>query len=341
MLENLFGADMPLAVRFFLAFVVVLGALGLFAWAVRRFGAGRLGGAGTRGRQPRLAVIEYATVDNRRRLILVRRDNVEHLLMIGGPTDVVVEPNIVRAVAATAARPTAGIEALPRAAPLPDNGSNGTWPLQPEQPTALRPAQPATEPPPRPQRDTLAALADELSSRPAPAPAPAPRKMPLVPRPAPAEPRAEAKPEPRIDVNPEPRVEMKPEPRAATPEPPAPAAPVAAAAPIVPPAPPKAAAAAEPPQSADQSLADMAQRLEAALRKPGAGPEGRPQRPMPSPASDQGQPTEAAPTTPRPPRVTEPKPARPEAAKPNQSKTTLYDSLEQEMASLLGRQTKT
>ena len=75
MLEALFGADMPLAVRFLLAFLIVLGLIGATAWAVRRFGAGRLGGAGTRGRQPRLAVVDYASVDSRRRLILVRRDN--------------------------------------------------------------------------------------------------------------------------------------------------------------------------------------------------------------------------------------------------------------------------
>ncbi len=99
MLDTLFGAEMPLAVRFFLAFLIVLGLIGVTAWAVRRFGAGRLG-ANARGRQPRLAVIDYASVDGRRRLILVRRDNVEHLLMIGGPTNVVVEPNIVRATAA-------------------------------------------------------------------------------------------------------------------------------------------------------------------------------------------------------------------------------------------------
>src|SRR5271155_1075061 len=139
MFDTLFGAEMPLAVRFFLAFLIVLGLIGATAWAVRRFGAGRLG-AGTRGRQPRLAVIDYASVDGRRRLILVRRDNVEHLLMIGGPTDVVVEPNIVRAVAAprdtAAGRPTAGLDTLPRAIPLPDSGSNGNGvgssPLQPE-----------------------------------------------------------------------------------------------------------------------------------------------------------------------------------------------------------------
>src|SRR5579883_2613434 len=118
-----FFGGMPFPVQFFLAFVIVLALIGVTAWAVRRFGSGRLGGVGLRGRQPRLAVIDYASVDGRRRLILIRRDNVEHLLMIGGPTDVVVEPNIVRAVAAPrdvpGARPPAGIEALPRAIPLP------------------------------------------------------------------------------------------------------------------------------------------------------------------------------------------------------------------------------
>src|SRR5580692_682226 len=141
MFDTLFGAEMPLAVKFFLAFLVVLGLILGFAWAVRRFGTGRLGGASARGRQPRLAVIDYASVDGRRRLILVRRDNVEHLLMIGGPTDVVVEPNIVRAVGAPrdvpAGRPATGLETLSRALPLPENG--GAWPLQPEPASSPRP----------------------------------------------------------------------------------------------------------------------------------------------------------------------------------------------------------
>ena len=99
MFESLFGSEMPLAARFFIAFLIVLALIGLTAWLVRRFGSSRLGTA-TRGRQPRLAVIDAATVDGRRRLVLIRRDNIEHLLMIGGPTDLVVEPNIVRAVSA-------------------------------------------------------------------------------------------------------------------------------------------------------------------------------------------------------------------------------------------------
>jgi flagellar protein FliO/FliZ len=351
MFDTLFGAEMPLAVKFFLAFLVVLGLILGLAWAVRRFGTGRLGGGGARGRQPRLAVIDYASVDGRRRLILVRRDNVEHLLMIGGPTDVVVEPNIVRAVATPrdlATRPAAGIEALPRAIPLPENG-NGSWPLQPEPaggarssprleplPDELpRPFQAVAEPPARPQRDTLAALADELTARPATPARNRPAGARPLPDEPPAEPKSESRPEPRQEARQEPRIESRPEPRVEPPRKPvAPSAPpiAAAAPPALPHAPAPAAEAASTP---DQSLADMAQRLEAALRKPVT--EGRPHaataRPAPAAEPTQGEPT------PRMPRPAEGKTARAEA-KPNQGKTTLYDSLEQEMASLLGRPTK-
>ncbi len=115
------------AVTFFLAFVAVLALIGVSAWLVRRFAGNRLGANTNRGRMPRLAVIDAAAVDGRRRLVLVRRDNIEHLLMIGGPTDIVVEPNIVRAMPARdqmAPRATVGgAEPPPRIAPLPDAGS--------------------------------------------------------------------------------------------------------------------------------------------------------------------------------------------------------------------------
>jgi hypothetical protein len=346
--DSLFGIPMPTAVKFLLIFGFVLSLLFAFLWALRRFGTGQLGGASTRGRQHRLSVLEWAKVDNRRFLCLVRRDNVEHLLIIGGPTDVVVEANIVRAVAASRdvalARPAA-VEPLPRAIPLPDNG-NGSWPLQPEAitPPPARPApkiepatddapawpplQPQADTPPaapaRPQRDTLAALADELSARPAPTPPPS-----RVRTPAPARAPLEARAEPRV-------VEPRPEPRA----------PAVQAAPT--PTPADTAAA-------DQSLAEMAHRLEAALRKPNAPAETRASAPQPRqeprqesrPEPRQAQPAEQAaasepppaPPQPRAARPAEPKPARSAPpAKPPQS-TTLYDNLEQEMASLLGRPT--
>lgn len=43
---------------------------------------------------PRLAVVDHANVDGRRRLVLIRRDDTEHLIMTGGPVDVVIETNI-------------------------------------------------------------------------------------------------------------------------------------------------------------------------------------------------------------------------------------------------------
>lgn len=322
MVESLFGAEMPLAVRFFVAFLIVLGLIGAIAWAVRRFGSGRLG-TSTRGRQPRLAVIDYASVDGRRRLILVRRDNVEHLLMIGGPSDIVVEPNIVRAVPAARdiGRTPAGIEAITRAIPLPDSGG-GSWPLQPEANGGARPSarpdahqddhagRPQAEPGPR-QRDTLAAIADELSTR-----MPPPRSRSNIAEPARQEQRQEQRAEPRLEAR---RPPQNPAPSAtAVPPPPAPAASEAS--------------------GGDQNLADMAQRLEAALRKPEARAAGAQSRPAPSP--DQSARGDSLPPPPTRNARAEQRPAPPEANKPNQNKTAIYDTLEQEMANLLGRPSK-
>jgi|GEM_PF-1408840 len=86
----------------FLALAVVLLLFSLFIFVLKR-----LMGANapqSRSRQPRVAVMDNAVVDSRRRLILIRRDNVEHLLLVGGPTDVVVEQNIVRNTPVAASR---------------------------------------------------------------------------------------------------------------------------------------------------------------------------------------------------------------------------------------------
>jgi hypothetical protein len=104
-MSSISGLGLSGPVNLLLAFVVVLAVIGVIAWAIRRFTKERLGTA-ARTRQPRLAVIDTATVDARRQLVIIRRDNVEHLLMIGGASDVVIETNIVRASAAAAGRDT-------------------------------------------------------------------------------------------------------------------------------------------------------------------------------------------------------------------------------------------
>ena len=56
--------------------------------------------SGPRGRQPRLGIVDIYELDRQRQLILLRRDNVEHLLLVGGPNDVIVERNIHRGAGA-------------------------------------------------------------------------------------------------------------------------------------------------------------------------------------------------------------------------------------------------
>jgi len=282
-MDSLFGAEGSLIVRFVVAFVIVLALIGLTFWLIRRFGAARVGTAAQRGRQPRLAVIDAAPIDGRRRLVLVRRDNVEHLLMIGGPTDVVVEQNIVRAVPVNA----------PRDVPVP--------------------RQPGAEGRPEPAR--IQPL-DEDWPQPEPVPRTYARPEPAVRAPRPLEPRTL---EPRI-------AEPRPvEPRVAEPRPfiePAVRAPLPPS--IREPAPPPIVPAAEPAEASapDAALANMAQRLEAALRRPGA-PEPRSARPEPAPDLVPAEPTTTDLASPP-----EPKPAKPKS---------VLDSLEEEMASLLGR----
>jgi hypothetical protein len=52
----------------------------------------------------RVTVIESLPVDGKRSVILVRRDNIEHLVMVGGRNDLVIEPNIMRRPAPNPAR---------------------------------------------------------------------------------------------------------------------------------------------------------------------------------------------------------------------------------------------
>ena len=115
------------AFKILFAFIVVFAVLALALWLVLRFRGGRLSNDTGRGRQPRLAVLGQAVVDKRRRLVLIRRDNVEHLILIGGAIDVVIEPQIVRAGAArphAAPRPLPAGEAVRHALPLAE-GSAG------------------------------------------------------------------------------------------------------------------------------------------------------------------------------------------------------------------------
>lgn len=79
--------------RFILALALVVGLIFALAWVLRRFG---LGASFQRpaGRKRRLSTVESTNLDARHRVILVRRDDVEHLLLIGPNTSQVIERSI-------------------------------------------------------------------------------------------------------------------------------------------------------------------------------------------------------------------------------------------------------
>ncbi len=85
--------DIDNYLRFVLALVFVLGLIGVLAVLIRKYGPGRMV-AGKRGPNRRLWISEVLPLDGRRRMVLVRRDGVEHLLLLGHGADVVVETGI-------------------------------------------------------------------------------------------------------------------------------------------------------------------------------------------------------------------------------------------------------
>lgn len=86
------GEEAAMGVQFMVALLAVLLLFGLFVWFLRLVtGKGRRTAT---SQNHRLAVLDRTQIDDTRSLVLLRRDDMEHLVMIGGPSDVVVESNI-------------------------------------------------------------------------------------------------------------------------------------------------------------------------------------------------------------------------------------------------------
>lgn len=77
---------------------VVLGMLGGALWAVRRFDLKLPGRMGLTGHRRRIEVVERLALDNRRALALVRRDDCEHLILLGPEGTTVIERGRAAAV---------------------------------------------------------------------------------------------------------------------------------------------------------------------------------------------------------------------------------------------------
>jgi flagellar protein FliO/FliZ len=105
-LTSLFGGseNTYLTAALALGIVLVLIVLGLWALKLLTKATGNVGRTGRR----RLTVVDSMMLDPKRQLLIIRRDNVEHLILTGGPQDVVVETGIpVQAQPAPVRRPIA------------------------------------------------------------------------------------------------------------------------------------------------------------------------------------------------------------------------------------------
>ncbi len=286
-----FGIEASRAAQYVIAFAIILALVALFGVVLRKLTGSRLMISGQdrgRSRQPRLGVVDIYDLDRQRQLVLLRRDNVEHLLLIGGLNDVVIETNIVRVAGAR----------IPVAAS--DAGAERVEPSLDQMP------RPAIEGSGRPSIETqLAAQLGAFIKRPSEESDADQELAPVasVSAPVPARPEPALKPD-AVTVSVAPpvppagvpglRAEAKstaappPPPPVAEPRRPQPAAPLAPAfprpaTPAAPPAPPPPSSPApeivRAPQAAPAArrdpdaavLSDMAKQLEEALKRP-AGP---------------------------------------------------------------------
>ncbi len=83
-----------LALRAIISLVGVLAVIGVIGWLLKRFSGGHLSLANTQGPGIAVEVMSAKNIDSRRKLILIRRDDVAHLVLIGGASDVLIESSI-------------------------------------------------------------------------------------------------------------------------------------------------------------------------------------------------------------------------------------------------------
>ena len=160
-LEQLLGVNLDVTTRTLIAFAVVLIVIVLVAWLFRRLSRGPAR-TGRRGRIARLAILEAIQIDQRRRLVLLRRDNAEHLILIGGGGDLVIERGIQRAPLKPGARGGERVE-TPARQPTPAR------PVEPPAPRPVPAARAAPPPPPGSSEKSatepqLAEMADRLKA---------------------------------------------------------------------------------------------------------------------------------------------------------------------------------
>lgn len=83
--------------KFVFALLFVIGLIALLAYGARKLGlVPKVTLKSGKSKDRRLNIVEILPVDAKRRLLLIRRDDTEHLIMIGSERDLVIEQNITK-----------------------------------------------------------------------------------------------------------------------------------------------------------------------------------------------------------------------------------------------------
>jgi len=147
-ITGLFGGSGNTALTMLFALGAVIVLIILAVWLMKV--VFKVSGNGVRGRNRRLAVVDTLVLDQKRQLMIIRRDNVEHVILTGGAQDLVIETGIAVAetpVTTPARRPASPIAPVQRPAPA------GPAPVV----ESVRPAAPVVPvaPVPKGEPDTL------------------------------------------------------------------------------------------------------------------------------------------------------------------------------------------
>ncbi len=77
-----------------LALVFVLGLIFLMAWVAKKFGINASPNMSIKNKMARLKVVDFLRIDARRSVVLIKRDNKEHLVLLGVNGDILLESGI-------------------------------------------------------------------------------------------------------------------------------------------------------------------------------------------------------------------------------------------------------
>jgi len=135
-ITSLFGGTGNSLLTAIFALAAVIAAILLVLWLLKVLM--NASGNVARGRNRRIAVMDSLALDPKRQLLIIRRDNVEHLILVGGTQDLVIESGIA-VEEAPAAQPTRR--------PIPMVAARKPAPAKtPAAPSASAPAAPAVVP---------------------------------------------------------------------------------------------------------------------------------------------------------------------------------------------------